>query len=150
MLFFFLFRPLFRSSPVLFVRLLSFVCNLSLSLDSCCLSFEVILSFLSARFSFETSLSFKSCLVRSTPLIRLKSSLSLVGLLLTFVRSLLSFLFAFFSFETSLSFKWLSFEVFFRFSLLFFRLRALLRSSPVLFVRLLSFVRNLSLSLDSG
>ena len=45
MLFFFLFRPLFRSSPVLFVRLLSFVCNLSLSLDSCWLSFEVILSF---------------------------------------------------------------------------------------------------------
>ena len=96
---------------------------------------EVLLSLLYALLSFEeTSLSFKSCLVRSTPLIRLKSSLfrwtlvgslsfvslcsfcsfqaslsfqsclvrstpPLVGLLLTFVRSLLSFLFAFFSFE---------------------------------------------------
>ena len=80
----------------------------SLSLDSCWLSFEVLLSFLSALFSFQASLSFKSYLVRSTPLIRLKSSLSLfrsspvlfrstphirlqplsfVGLLLTFVRS---------------------------------------------------------------
>ena len=230
---FFLFRPLFRSSPVLFVRLLSFVCNLSLSLDSCCLSFEVILSFLSALFSFETSLSFKSCLVRSTPLICLKSSLSrwtpadirskssFVSLCflcvwdvsfvqVAFVRSLLSFLSALFSFESSLAFKsclvrsaplirskplpvvglrltfvrsllsvlaalffvWdLSFvqvlscsfdsshsfatalfrwtpagfrlKSFFRFSLPFCRFRPLFRSSPILFVRLLSFVWNL-------
>ena len=35
----------------------------------------VLLSFLSALFSFQASLSFKSYLVRSTPLIRLKASL---------------------------------------------------------------------------
>ena len=122
-------RPLFHSSPALFVRLLSFVCNLSLSMDSSLLSFEVpsfvslcssfvsglssvqvlscsfdsshsFLSFvgllltfvrrplfrLYALLSLEASLSFKSCLGRSTPLIRLQP-LSFVGLLLTFVRS---------------------------------------------------------------
>ena len=119
-----------------------------------------LLSFLSALFSFESSLAFKSCLVRSAPLIRSKP-LPVVGLRLTFVRSLLSVLAALFSFETSLSFKsylfvrLLSFvstalfrwtpagfrwKSFFRFSLLFCRFRPLFRSSPILFVRLLSFV----------
>ena len=86
----------------------TFVCNLSLSLDSCWLSFEVLLSFLSALFSFQASLSFKSCLVRSTPLIRLKSSLFR---------------------WTPADFRWKSF---FRFSMLFFFFFSGLSFVPVL------------------
>ena len=74
--------------------------------------------FLSAFFSFQASLSFKSCLVLSAPLIRLQP--------------LPNFRW------TPADFRWKSF---FRFSMLFFRLRRpLFRSSPALFVRLLSFV----------
>ena len=74
-LLFFRFRPLFRSSPILFVRLLSFVWNL-LSFVGLLLAFVRSPSFVSlCSFSFQASLSFKSYLVRSTPLIRLKASL---------------------------------------------------------------------------
>ena len=156
----------------MFVRLLSFVCNRSLSLDSCWLSFEVLLSFLSALLSFQASLSFKSYLVRSTPLIRLKASL-FRGTPADFRwKSFFRFsmLFLFFSglsfvpvlscsFESShwfatSHFRWtpagFRSKYFFRFSLLFFRLRALFRSSPVLFVRLLHSFEILALSLDSS
>ena len=112
-------------------------------------------------FSFETSLSFKSCLVRSTPLIRLQP-LSFVGLLMAFVWSpsfvsLCSFFVSGLSFvqvlscsfDSSHSFEifslsldscWLSFEVLLSFLSALFRFRPLFRSSPILFVRLLSFV----------